>query len=132
LDRGYGSCILARPEVAEIVIENWLFFNQNRYDLISYVVMPTHVHLLVKVHEEYSLSKIIHSWKSYTSNKIQSALGAGWQPAVPGEIWQTEYWDRFIRDENHFQKSIEYINNNPVKARLVASAKDWPWSSLHR
>ena len=40
-----------------------------------------------------------------------------------------EYWDRFIRDEQHFTAAIEYIHMNPVKAGLVEKAEDWYWSS---
>ena len=44
-------------------------------------------------------------------------------------IWQKEYWDRFIRDHNHFIKAVEYIHQNPVKAGLVKNAEEWSWSS---
>jgi len=44
-------------------------------------------------------------------------------------LWQREYWDRFIRDENHFKKAMEYIHENPVKAGLAKCSKDWLWSS---
>ena len=47
----------------------------------------------------------------------------------PGKVWHREYWDRFIRDDRHFQSVVEYIHHNPGKARLVARAEDWPWSS---
>lgn len=40
-----------------------------------------------------------------------------------------EYWDRFIRDGNHFRKVVDYIHENPVKAKLCACANDWRWSS---
>ena len=45
-------------------------------------------------------------------------------------VWQKEYWDRFIRGQNHFNKAVESIHQNPVKAGLVSSAEDWPWSSV--
>ena len=44
-------------------------------------------------------------------------------------IWHREYWDRYIRDNNHFKQAVEYIHQNPVKAGLAAKAEDWPWSS---
>ncbi len=46
-----------------------------------------------------------------------------------GPFWHREFWDRYIRDEEHYYDTIEYIHNNPVKARLVKKAEDWPWSS---
>jgi hypothetical protein len=56
---------------------------------------------------------------------------AGGPPAIPaGKIWQEEYWDRFIRDEKHFNDSVNYIHNNPVKAGLVKTPQEWAWSSI--
>lgn len=43
-------------------------------------------------------------------------------------VWHREYWDRFIRNDRHFQQAVEYIHHNPVKAGLVARAEDWTWS----
>ena len=44
-------------------------------------------------------------------------------------FWHREFWDRYIRDEEHYYDTIEYIHNNPVKARLVWKPEDWIWSS---
>ncbi|MCL7455160.1 MAG: hypothetical protein M8467_19160, partial [Anaerolineae bacterium] len=46
-----------------------------------------------------------------------------------GGVWMREYWDRYIRDERHFEAVVAYIHDNPVKAGLVKNAEDWPWSS---
>ena len=131
LDSGYGSCILQKPEVSQIVVDNWRFFHKKRYDLIAFVVMPNHVHLIIKTYENFSLSTIVHGWKSFTANKISKSL-AGWQPAFPGKVWQCDYWDRFIRDENHFEKAVQYIHNNPLKAGLIDSPEKWQWSSTYQ
>jgi len=48
LDAGYGSCILARPDIFRLVESVLIFFNGQRYVLGEYVVMPNHVHALVK------------------------------------------------------------------------------------
>jgi len=44
-------------------------------------------------------------------------------------VWHREYWDRYMRDEQHLAQAIEYIRQNPVKAGLVMKAEDWKWSS---
>ncbi|MCL4540054.1 MAG: transposase [Bacteroidetes bacterium] len=44
-------------------------------------------------------------------------------------VWHREYWDRYMRDETHFYRTIEYIHQNPVKAGLVEKPEDWHWSS---
>ncbi|HRE84435.1 MAG TPA: hypothetical protein PLN52_25560, partial [Opitutaceae bacterium] len=49
---------------------------------------------------------------------------------VPAKsLWMREYWDRYISDENHYRKTVEYIHQNPVTAGLCATPSVWPWSS---
>ena len=59
---------------------------------------------------------------------VHSAALESGDPGVP-RVWHREYWDRYIRDNNHFKQAVEYIHQNPVKAGLAAKAEDWPWSS---
>lgn len=80
--------------------------------------MPNHVHVLIKAYED--LSKIVQSWKSFTGKwalKRNRRLELG-IPSDQKVFWQSEYWDRFIRDEKHFDSALEYILSNPVKAGL--------------
>lgn len=128
IDAGYGSCLLKEPAVAEMIIENWIFFDKKKYDLIAYVVMPNHVHVMIKMYLEAPLSKIIHSWKSYTSKKFNSVL-KNENKDISDVKWEHDYWDRYIRDENHFVSAVDYIHNNPVKAGLCKLPEDWHYSS---
>jgi REP element-mobilizing transposase RayT len=151
LDAGHGSCVLRLPEAAACVVDTWSYFAGERYDLIAWVVMPNHVHVLVRVYEGVPLAKIVQSWKSYTGRRIRALMeeerGGGRRipPITDAEsragarrsqgrsrgqrVWMREYWDRYVRDERHFRMAVDYIHQNPVKARLVRKAKDWPWSS---
>jgi REP element-mobilizing transposase RayT len=135
LDAGHASCVLRLPEAAECVVDTWRHFAGERYDLIAWVVMPNHVHVLVRVYDGVSLGKIVQSWKSYTGRRIRVMIEeqgrAGARRSQGQGVWMREYWDRYIRDERHFQMAVDYIHQNPVKARLVGVAKDWPWSSAH-
>ena len=135
LDAGYGSCILKIPAVASIVIDSWQYFHNEHYELIAYVVMPNHVHLLVKTYPDYPLRNIVHSWKSYTAKEINKCISHGRDAHAPGflhksEVWQANYWDRLIRHEKHFNSMINYIHENPVKAGLCLQAEDWLRSSV--
>jgi len=123
LDVGYGSCILRRPQVARVVVENWHHFDAERYRLLSWVVMPNHVHVLIEVIAGFSLSRIVHGWKSFTAKEIARHIRA------PGTVWQEDYWDRAIRSEEHLASAVAYIINNPVTAGLVDAPERWPWSS---
>ncbi len=107
-------------------MDAWRFFDGKRYDLVAYVVMPNHVHLMIKTHEGFPLSKVVHSWKSFTAHEINKHFKKSGRDA---QVWQTEYFDRFIRDERHFDQAVDYIHENPVKAGLCRYAREWPWSS---
>lgn len=131
IDAGHGSCLLRMPSNAAGVVENWQHFHGTRYHLHAWVVMPNHVHVLIEPIGNYPLSEIVQSWKSYTAKKIMHNY-AGQRPALPGKtrLWQSDYWDRFIRNERHYHATVDYIHKNPVKAGLVVHAEDWPRSSL--
>lgn len=123
LDGGRGSCILRRPDVAQEVIKAWLHFDGSRYRLHAWVVMPNHVHVVVTVHKGHPLSRIVHSWKSFTAHRIRAITKES------GRLWHPDYWDRFIRNDQHFLSAIEYVEQNPVFAGLAKTPKDWPFSS---
>ncbi len=122
-DAGHGACLLRRPDIAQIVWDNWQHFAGERYDIGPWVIMPNHVHILIRVHERRSLENILRSWKSFTAKRIMAVAG------VAAPVWLDDYWDRFIRDEGHWLNTKAYIENNPVSAGLVGKAADWPWSS---
>ena len=75
LDTGYGKCLLRESDVSKLVEDAFRFFDGERYLLGTYVVMPNHVHVLVRPIGGHTLAEILHSWKSYTSNKINEAIG---------------------------------------------------------
>lgn len=120
LDLGKGSVWLQNPQIAAMVQCNLLWFDNKHYQLHAWVVMPNHVHVLIT--PKLSLPRIVHSWKSFTSNKANELLGK------KGAFWQREYFDRFIRDER-FNAAVTYIENNPVKAGLCDTAEKWRFSS---
>ncbi len=123
LSMGYGSCLLKKPQIATIVENSLLFFDSKRYRLLSWVVMPNHVHALIETYQGYPLHRILHSWKSFSAHKINKTVGR------QGQLWQKEYFDRFIRNENHYWDAIEYIHQNPVKAGLVDDPREWRFGS---
>src|SRR5215813_5270454 len=123
LDKGYGSCFLGDERVAKIVEDSLLHFDGQRYALHAWCVMPNHVHTLFTPLAEFKTSEIVHSWKSFTAHECNKILGR------TGKFWEAEPFDRYIRNPRHFQNTVAYIENNPVKAGLCGEAKDWRWSS---
>ncbi len=73
--------------------------------------------------EAYELSDILHSLKSFSSHEANKLLHRN------GQFWIEDYFDRYIRNEQHFEKTVKYIENNPVKAGLCLEPGDWPYSS---
>ena len=126
LDKGNGTCVLRDPNVAEIVESNLLRFDGERYKLHAWVIMPNHVHILLTPKHRFALSEIMHSAKSFTANAANKFLGR------EGRFWFPESFDRYIRDHDHFEKTINYIHLNPVKAKLCAKPSDWRFSSAWR
>jgi REP-associated tyrosine transposase len=123
LDRGWGACWLGRSEIAELVENSFLAFDGRRYRLHAWTIMPNHVHVLISGVAGQPLGSIVSSWKRFTARDANRQLGR------TGPFWQDDYWDRFIRNEEHFFATIAYIDNNPVKAGLTAQASLWPWGS---
>jgi REP element-mobilizing transposase RayT len=127
LDAGMGCCALKHPELAGLMQNTLKTWDGERYRLFAWCIMPNHVHVLVETLAP--LSKIVQSWKSFTGRwalEKNAELGFG----IPGRsLWMREYWDRYIRDAEHFAKVRTYIEHNPVSAGLCATPADWPWSS---
>ena len=115
LDQGMGACVLKDASLAALVTKQMHFFDGSRYELGSYVVMPNHVHAIVRPTEcvTYPLETITGGWKQFSSRYINEATGSG------GELWQCETFDRIIRDEEHLYRALQYIGRNPEKAGLA-------------
>ena len=125
LDQGHGSCYLKDDRLAVIVQNALLYYDSQRYLLHAWVVMPNHVHTLFTPEAGWTLSQISHSWKSYTANECNRVL------TRKGEFWQREPFDRYIRNEQHYENAVRYIEHNPVKAGLCDKPEDWRWSSAY-
>jgi REP element-mobilizing transposase RayT len=122
LDAGRGECLLRRPEIAALVEENFLHFDGVRYHLLAWIVMPNHVHVLAEI-TDMPMSVVVKNWKSYTAKAANRLLERN------GTLWQEDYFDRYMRDEEHLRKAVRYIENNPVKAGLVKFPAEWMFSS---
>ncbi len=125
-DNGYGACYFNDARIAQLMVDALKHDDGCRYHLISYCIMPNHVHVLVEVFQGCRLADILHTWRSYVAHEANKLLGR------TGTFWMKDYFDRFIRDEKHFQDALNYIEFNPVKARLVARPEDWPWTPNRR
>ena len=145
LDKGRGACHLRRPDIARVVEDNFLPFrgsrhldsqlskrgiavsegdrdNAERYEIRAWCIMPNHVHVLFRVGSA-SMAEIVGSWKKHTGRQANRLLNK------QGAFWSKDYFDTYMRDEEQERNTIHYIEENPVKARLVNDVKAWHWSS---
>jgi REP element-mobilizing transposase RayT len=112
LDQGRGACLLRNPACSSVVASALRHFDQERYLLRDFVVMPNHVHVLFLPLGQHRLSELVKGWKGFTARSINRETGGC------GEVWQADYWDRLIRSGEHFERVVSYIGANPTKAGL--------------
>jgi putative transposase len=128
---------LAEAQLAQIVCDAMYFFAGQRYDLLAFVVMPSHFHWVFqplpgwvtqlkpgKI-KKSPRERIVQSINRDSSNRCNKLRG------VRGTFWQHESYDHWIRDVDELERIIHYIEANPVNAGLAASPADWPFSSAH-
>lgn len=115
LDQGMGSSRLKESGVADTIVESLLHFQDARYDLGSFVIMPNHVHLIVRPLDaaRHDLEDILQGWKGFTARRIGVL--------EDGRLWQEESYDHIIRDEAGLYRVVQYIGRNPRLARLNAN-----------
>ncbi len=87
--------------------------------LHAWCVMPTHVHALVMTLDDHQLGQIVREWKTISAKRINSLTGRR------GALWAPDYFDRYMRDESHYESTKQYIERNPVSAGLCARPEDW-------
>jgi len=96
-----------------IVLDHVVSGHGRFYHLAAVVVMPDHVHVLLKPAAGVPLARIAHGIKGTAARTINEQRGA------KGRLWQDERWDRIVRDQDEFEEKLRYMFNNPVKAGLV-------------
>lgn len=125
---------LERPELANVVANALRHSHGERYELIAWIVMPSHLHWLFRPLQPWAATLpahqaarevIMNSVKSFTAHKCNMILGRS------GTFWQQESFDHCVRDEDELQRIFDYIEHNPVKAGLCQRREDWPYSSAY-
>jgi REP element-mobilizing transposase RayT len=83
--------------------------------------MPDHLHALVGLGESgYSLSRVCGAFKSLSTR-------AYWK-WYEGKLWQRQFFDHIIRNEEDDFETLEYIKMNPVRKKLVENWEEWPYT----
>lgn len=94
--------------------------------LFAYVLMPNHVHLLLKRKADAPLSKFMQvlntGYSVYFNLRYQRK----------GHLFQGRYKSVVVEEEAHFLQLLRYIHYNPVRAGLADAVNSYPYSSIHR
>jgi putative transposase len=128
-----GSCMLRNPEVAKIVIDHLKAQDGKLYYLQAFTIMPNHVHILIDMSCQLDrnggtdgyvqLDKVMMRHKGRTARLINELIGK------TGKIfWLKDSYDHVVRNDREWKNIINYIVENPVKAKLVEKWQDWPYT----
>ena len=126
LDRAESGPVFLRQEaIARVVVESLLRGAELwHYELGAFVVMANHVHaLLLPLVPPSRLLKAIKGSTAHYANRILGRTGE--------TFWRSESYDHWVRNPDEWRRIAAYIENNPVKAGLVARAEEYRWSSAN-
>lgn len=108
------------------------------FQIDAWVLLPDHLHCIWTLPEgdaDFSMrwSKI----KRHVSQQCCDTFGSketsdSRSKRHESGIWQRRFWEHQIRDDNDFERHVDYVHWNPVKHGLAARASDWPYSTFHR
>ena len=120
-----GEKIFRDKKVIKIIIKD-LEFYQKKFDfkLHGFVIMPNHLHLLVTPSEKGDISRIMHDFKSHTSQVINKNFNR------KKPLWQEGFYEHVIRDKFDFNRKMDYIHKNPLMAEIVKGLEDYRFSSF--
>jgi putative transposase len=118
LDREKEQKALTNPALAQEILDSVKFYEARlRWHITLFLLMPDHLHGMLSFARNQSMSEVIRDWKRFHARTNHV-------------LWQEGYFDHRLRADEHgaqLSKKMNYIRQNPVAARLCASAQEWPW-----
>jgi putative transposase len=133
--RTYNKFILD-DNSKQIIYENIKHYNKIKYELFAFVIMEDHVHLIFQPNEiseglYFNLSEIMQSIKGFASKQIIKYIKNNEQnldlKLEVNKVFQSESFDRIIRNDDEFNEKLNYILNNPVKRGIVKDCYSYKW-----
>lgn len=109
---------------------------RTRANLHAYVVMPHHVHLLIRLQDSMTVSYFMNQFKSDSRDALVPLLTQeehrqfDQQRTLNGNtFWQRSFRGLKVQGQSMFDQKVDYIHQNPVEAEYVEVAEDYRWSS---
>ena len=141
----YGRLALfTQPSTIIPIIDSLNYYRYKYHFLVTgYVIMPDHLHLLLWPQEDDQPGDIMRDFKKFTAVRLirqaQVESRSDWRDAFhqagaethrsQDKVWQDHYWDKLIYSPKVLRQKLNYLHRNPVRAGLVASPEDYPYSS---
>ena len=123
------KAIFAKDENVQLLREAFLYVQSRKpFKIEAICVLPDHLHCIWKLQGDIDFSTRWQMVKTYFSRQIR-LRNARFKNI---QIWQPRFWEHVIRDNNDFNKHLDYIHYNPVKHGLVNNVDDWPYSSYSK
>jgi putative transposase len=112
MDEGCGSCVFRESRFSKMMFDSLLHFQNQRHYTSCFVVMPNHVHVVIRPMSGFELEDCLQRIKQYVSTHVDKNL------KQDGTLWAEESYDRIVRDEEHLWNVVQYIGRNPMKAGI--------------
>lgn len=132
-DSTSGPQWLKKASIAEVIKKSIHYRDNIFYDLYAYCIMSNHVHIVFKhltnnssIKSKHPITDIMGSLKKFTSRNCNIYLNRS------GAFWQSESFDRLIRNNNELTNVISYTIHNPVRAGLINKWENWPHTYLKK
>lgn len=107
------------PAEIGIVKDQLLAGDARYYELIAVQIMPDHFHILLRPRAGFSLHRVMKGIKGVTARRLNQLRRS------KGRLWQDEYYDRIVRDQQELEEKIKYMFLNPVRAGLTAEPESF-------
>ncbi len=109
------------------------------FDIDAWVLLPDHLHCIwtlpakdANFSARWSMIKRLVTKQCGKSYFQEQLYNASRRKRRESTLWQRRFWEHLIRDEDDYQRYMDYLHYNPVKHGTITKLKDWPYSSFHR
>src|SRR5947209_2227126 len=119
-----GRFLLQSDRMASLLVDTLLYYRRERkYLLHEYVVMPSHIHLLISPLPGVTIERAMQLIKGGFSYRVGKELERMM------DIWERGYIDHRVRDIRDYETHVRYIRENPVRGGLAETNEAFPYSS---
>jgi REP-associated tyrosine transposase len=119
-----SRALFVKQRLCEIFVGRLYAYRERRAFLLhAFVLMPDHFHMLLTPASDVTLEKAVQYIKGGSAHQIGEELSFSFP------VWQRGFSDHRIRDAADYGAHLRYIEQNPLKRRLVVTAEEYVWSS---